>query len=398
MKEFDEYLSDYLADGKISSLAPKIKASETFKAITQAAASIQEKQSGQEKNFRELRLVFSSHYRAFDALFGVYAGECLTVQTLARNDVVNATLFQNDEIAGGVLLLMEQVNGKKSLVIIGIDPSVKVVEGIDSKKAVEICDWMVGEVYNYARANGFKLYITKSVGGITNRHVSMDKYFGHKKYQLATRVGTYSPPSARNLLPPKNLEAEKEDRKWQKLANRRLISSLYGIEKKAFTDNPAIMFDKATFNEMFSGATVLATLKKGRRYAGFAVANPMIESTEQEDAEEMLEQIKPSMPEEVFSKLQKSTRQGKAYYLDDIAILEPNMNTRGMMKDFFAQLEKKGADTFFFHARIKDGQQENFSRVMEMNGFRNVYQHIEKEWWGGEDFMLMAYVKETPAK
>jgi len=206
IREFDDYLQDYLAEQNLGSLAPRIRDSEAFKAITSVGVSIREGSGTLEKNMREMRLMFSPHYRMADAFFGRHAGECLGANVLARKDIVNATLFQNGYQAGGVLLLQRSIYGSKSLIVIGVDPSVSVTSGISGEKANEICHWMLSEVQAYAQENGYNLYITRQAGGITNRNLKFEKYFGLKKIPLVppTHVGSYSVLGVSNFVLPKN--------------------------------------------------------------------------------------------------------------------------------------------------------------------------------------------------
>jgi hypothetical protein len=394
LREFDEFLGDYLVEKRLSALEPKVRASEACKAISTAVTNIQSKEAEIEKNTRELRLVFSPNYRMFDAMFPHYAGECLSVQSLAKKHVVTATLFQNGEIAGGVLMLMKRVNGRKSLVVIGIDPSVKVVSGIGKEAAMDICDWMMKEVHDYGKANGYGLYITRNIGGITNRYElrrSMGRYFGWGVFPLGFAVDHYFSGTVRNFHLPRKLKKPSAE----EMSRRTMVKELYRIEKKVFADNPSIILGKGEFKEMFTDSTAYAVLKKEGKYAGFAVANSVIEkSLLGDDTDEVLAQLRTTLGKVDLAKFEKSLEQDKVYYLDDIAILDRSMGTRKMMREFFQSLESQGADTLLFHARMKEGRIGDFERVMELGGFRKIDEHVEKGWFGGEDFMFMAYFKD----
>ena len=93
------------------------------------------------------------------------------------------------------------------LVIIAIDPSVKVTSGISKEKSMEICHWMLSELQSYAARNGYHLYISRQVGGITNRQLSFDKYFGRKIAPLTppTKIGSYGLASAKKFVLPNEL-------------------------------------------------------------------------------------------------------------------------------------------------------------------------------------------------
>ncbi len=185
LNEFDNFLSEVLDENGLSALLPSVRKSPAYQQIIKARASIIESSQKQQSVTRELRLVFGKNNSLLNTFFGSYSGTCLGDNpgySLARPDICTATLFQNNEIAGGVLFLMREVEGKPSLIILSVDPSEKVLGNgstlLSSQKQVELTDWLMEEVYNYASENNLSLYFPKkfsNVGGITNRGATIEK-------------------------------------------------------------------------------------------------------------------------------------------------------------------------------------------------------------------------------
>jgi len=385
-------MEDWLQSAGLGELMPKLRKCDAYQSIINAMEKIRTQEAGVGKNTREMSLVFGQDNRLLDVFFGKHAGECFgddPAFSLGRKDICTATLFQNGEAAGGVLFLMREIKGKKSLVILAIDPSVKVTTGLTSEKQGEIVDWMMGEAAKYARENGFGLYITDKAGGITQPgrldEGITGKYFGKNTVTYENtgnfhRTYGYDINSAVDfVLPSKVVKIP--------------LDKLYEIETKKFSDNPAAILGKDEFDGMFKGETVYSLARKGGKIVGFVVANPIDESLVGELGKKDIEAIKKGSTKEDFDRF-ASIGAAKTYYIDDIAILETTLGTRGMMKDFFNGLGEKGCEAVVYHGRMKNGNDELFDKTMEMNGYKKIHRHVEKEFFGGEDFMFTVFVKK----
>jgi hypothetical protein len=205
-------MGDWLQGAGLGELMPKLRKCDAYQSIIKTMEKIRMQEAGISKHTREMSLVFGQENRLLDVYFGCHAGECFgddPAFTLGRNDICTATLFQNGELAGGVLFLLREIEGKNSLVILAIDPSVKVTAGLTNEKQSEIVDWMMGEVSKYAHENGFGLYITDTAGGISQRldNTITDKYFGIKQVTYENsgrfhRTHGYDINSAVNFILP----------------------------------------------------------------------------------------------------------------------------------------------------------------------------------------------------
>ncbi|MCX8175397.1 MAG: hypothetical protein N3E51_04285 [Candidatus Micrarchaeota archaeon] len=185
---FDVYADEVLRENGLEQLMPSLKGTEAYKQIISARSAVREQAGKVQASVRKMRLVFGGNNRLLDVFFGSHSGTCFgdyPAKTLARSDICTATLFQNGEVAGGILFVMKEIEGKNSLVIISVDPSEKVF-GTESfrlsvEKQNELAGWMLRECKKYADSMGFPLYITAQGGGLTNRYgLALSGYFGKR--------------------------------------------------------------------------------------------------------------------------------------------------------------------------------------------------------------------------
>ena len=194
--KFDVYLGEYLLDNKLSVLEPSIKATPAFREFANIKKKVTEVATKQASENMDLKIVFGQENRLLDIFAGSFSGNCLgdnPASSLARKDVAIATLYKDGQPAGAAFFLLREINGKKSLVLFGVDFSEALTGSKDAEttlsteKVNELARWVAQCVQDYAISSGFGLYATTQGGGISNNVTvasELLRHFGEVKVQF----------------------------------------------------------------------------------------------------------------------------------------------------------------------------------------------------------------------
>ena len=166
LSEADTTLEDIMKDMGISELTDNIKSKESWKVITDIKQKITETMDREIKTSKTVEMLFQKK-NILDLYQGKFAGTCFGAcpYDMARDYLINGKIVDKGEWKGGLLLAVQ--NNK--LIIIGIDPSEKLVASLSEAKKFELVDKLMSEVFTFAEKNNFELLITIEAGGLSNR-------------------------------------------------------------------------------------------------------------------------------------------------------------------------------------------------------------------------------------
>ena len=188
VSKLDVYLGEYLLDNKLSALEPSIKATPAFREFANIKKKVTEVAAKQASENMDLKLVFGQKNRLLDIFAGSFSGNCLgddPAFSLARKDVEIATIYKDNQPMGSAFFLMREINGKKSLVLFGVDFSESLTGSADAgtmlstEKVNELTKWVAQCTQEYATKSGFMLYATEKGGGISNNSTAKSELRRH---------------------------------------------------------------------------------------------------------------------------------------------------------------------------------------------------------------------------
>lgn len=162
--------------------------------------------------------------------------------------------------------------------------------------------------------------------------------------------------------------------------NDQLFDKLYDVEIKAFPSN--LQLPKNEFTGMFSKDTVYSYLKNNGSADGFIVFNP-IKSSLYEISENDIDCLRNSLNGD-FERFIEQLDNNGVYYLDDVASL-----VSGGLTTMLEQIKNDLPEFVVYHGRLRDGIYNRIMKAITKHSYYVIYNQVEKDFMGGEDFMFV---------
>ncbi len=188
-KELDITLEDYLLNNGLTGIFNKIKASDTYQKIVETRKAVSEIETKSKGITSNLEITFSEHRELLDAFSGVFSGTCFGdyPYDMLRKELFMEKVFKDGRFVGGLTNIIREVEGKKTLVIVGVDVSEAFVSGLSLSKKQELIDLMIDRQKEFCVKNNLNIAISP-MGGISNRDGFVkyvtEKYISNKKHNI----------------------------------------------------------------------------------------------------------------------------------------------------------------------------------------------------------------------
>ncbi len=188
--ELDIPLEDYLKSKGLFAIYNKVKASGAYTKVKEIRSAISEIKTKQESVTSNIEITFSDKRDLLDVFSGKFSGTCFGdhPEDMVRRELFLEKVFKDGEFVGGITNIVRRIEGKKTLVIIGIDVSESLADALSQKKKQELIDLLIARQKDFCAKNDLGIAITSRLGGISNRagfsRYIKRKYISWKTYKI----------------------------------------------------------------------------------------------------------------------------------------------------------------------------------------------------------------------